>query len=363
MLISDPKAKPQIIVFPKKKGRLAHLRQYFVLYLVLLLGALCSIWLGQNSINAYWQQTYHRVSPLESLNQFRVWRVGADVCEYFAGYYDRMTNQFADKNQQWQSEWQQQEKKLIHSPIHAASGGGNSEMVAGSNETQPEKEIKDSKVIYLQKNDKVLFTGDSIMQGIAPHLQKWLKSEYQIDSINLSKQSTGLAYPSFFDWPATIEQTMGNDANIKLLIILVGANDPWDFPDPDTEKGIPYLKFESERWKKVYLQRVQRIIQAAQKSDAKIIWLGIPYMKRPVLNKQMHYLEHILSTELENQKDTVLWLPINRLVSDGVESYQDFMVLDGKPVVVRTKDGIHFTTRGQQFMADYIASYIGYSAQ
>lgn len=359
MLISDPEAKPKIIVFPKKKGKFSHFRQYVALYLMLLITVSLAAWLGQRSINAYWQQTYHRASPLESLNRFGVWRCGENIREYLTGYYDDVNQKFNQQNQNWEKQWTTTTTEPIAASTVTTQVNATTAMTQASalENRQPEKE--DEKAVYLQAGDKVLFAGDSIMQGIAPHLQKWLKSQYQIDSINLSKQSTGLAYPSFFDWPATIEHAFSQDKNLKLLIILIGANDPWDFPNPATDKGIPYLKFESDAWKHAYLARVNRIVQAAHQSQAKVIWLGIPYMKRPVLNTQMHYLEDILSQEL-SQKDNVLWLPINRLLSDGAENYQDSMVLDGETVQVRTKDGIHLTTRGQQFMADYIASYINY---
>lgn len=363
MLISDPETKPQIIVFPQKKGKWAHLRQYYALYLILLMVATVTIWLGQQSINGYWLQTYHRASPLEPLNQFAAWRAGADVQNRLTSVYQQTLDGFQQYGERWQTNLQSSTTEKTPPPpvqatvavASAASLAPSASAVAAASEVgQPENQDG----IQLQAGDKVLFAGDSIMQGIAPHLQKWLKSQYQVDSINLSKQSTGLAYPKLFDWPATIEQTFANDKNVKLLIILVGANDPWDFPDPVTPKGVPYLKFQTPAWEKVYLERVNRIVQAADKAGAKIIWLGIPHMKRSVLNEQMNYLDKLLTTELHQTKSNVLWLNIRDLLSDGEKVYRDTIVLDGTPVKIRTPDGIHFTVRGQQFMADYIASYI-----
>ncbi len=67
------------------------------------------------------------------------------------------------------------------------------------------------------------------MQGAAPFVQKSLKQQYGIESANLSKQSTGLSYPSFFDWPKTIEETLKKHPEISVLAVFL-ANDPWDFP-------------------------------------------------------------------------------------------------------------------------------------
>ena len=104
MLISDPEAKPKIIVFPKKKGKFSHFRQYVALYLMLLITVFLTPWLGQRSINAYWQQTYHRASPLESLNRFGVWRCGENIREYLTGYYDDVNQKFNQQNQNWEKQ-------------------------------------------------------------------------------------------------------------------------------------------------------------------------------------------------------------------------------------------------------------------
>ena len=47
------------------------------LYAVMLFTALLTVWFSQDSINAYWQQTYHRASPLEKLNDYGWWRSGS----------------------------------------------------------------------------------------------------------------------------------------------------------------------------------------------------------------------------------------------------------------------------------------------
>lgn len=114
------------------------------------------------------------------------------------------------------------------------------------------------------------------MQGVAPFVQKHLKQEYGVQSVNLSKQSTGLSYPNFFDWPKTIEQTLQKEPDIRVLVVFLGPNDPWDFP-----MGKKYLKFASPEWEAEYLNRVRRILDAASAHDVQVIWLGIPYMKKP----------------------------------------------------------------------------------
>lgn len=211
-------------------------------------------------------------------------------------------------------------------------------------------------LVHLTKHDKVFFAGDSLMQGVAPFCQKWLKQEHDIESINLSKQSTGLSYPQAFDWPATIEKTLKANPSIAALVVFLGPNDPWDFPDPE-HKGGHYLKFKSAQWEQVYLSRVQRILDIAQQHQVKVIWLGIPYMRKNSLNEQMLYLDALLENYL---KDKVIWLPTKQLLSGANAGYVDSIEINGKTTRMRSKDGIHFTPAAQRMLSEYIQSKLAF---
>lgn len=191
------------------------------------------------------------------------------------------------------------------------------------------------------------------MQGVAPFVQKHLKQEYGVQSVNLSKQSTGLSYPNFFDWPKTIEQTLQKEPDIRVLVVFLGPNDPWDFP-----MGKKYLKFASPEWEAEYLNRVRRILDAASTHDVQVIWLGIPYMKKAKLNEQMRYLDKILSGTVSPQ---AIWLPTDKLLSNGAEEYADSVKVDGKIIRYRSKDGIHFSAEGQKLLAGKIMEKINFT--
>ena len=54
------------------------MKRFISLFVSILLSAVALTWFAQNSINAYWQQTYHENSPLEPLSEYAWWRIGAD---------------------------------------------------------------------------------------------------------------------------------------------------------------------------------------------------------------------------------------------------------------------------------------------
>lgn len=306
------------------------------------LSALACAWLAQNSIHAYWQQTYHRDSPLAALNRSALWQVGGRLYATAASAFRSERPATAATH-----------LAAIHpDPLSAPDTPGLPETDPSAPDAAAASTTATATAtnVVLSSSDTVLFAGDSMMEGVAPHLQRRLKNSYRINSLNLSRQSTGLAYPSLFDWPATIEQTLAKDNSIKLVVVFLGPNDPWDFPNP--ADGRAYLAFQSPEWEAEYRRRISRIATAAEAAGARLIWVGVPHMKSAKLNQQMRYLDSLYADEL---KGRALWLPTDTLLDEGSGEYRDTIVIDGKNQRVRSKDGIHFTLTGQKYVAEAIA--------
>ena len=207
--------------------------------------------------------------------------------------------------------------------------------------------------IVLTENDKVFFAGDSLMQGVAPYVKKMLFKEYKIESINLSKQSTGLSYPKAFDWPETIKNNLANDPSIKLLVVFLGANDSWDFPVKGYSK---YAKFKSELWEEQYRLRIASILNSAREHDVQVLWLAAPCMSKSKLNDGMVYLNTLYISELKKAQQH--FLTTNNLLGCTYTNYNSFIESENKKIKVRTDDGIHFTPTGQKILAKAIMDKI-----
>ena len=207
--------------------------------------------------------------------------------------------------------------------------------------------------IVLTENDKVFFAGDSLMQGVAPYVKKMLFKQYKIESIDLSKQSTGLAYPKAFNWPKTISDNLITDPSIKLLVVFLGPNDPWDFP----LKGYPkYVKFKSPIWEEEYRLRIAAILNSAYEHDVQVLWLAAPCMRKPKLNEGMVYLNMLYQSEIEKVQQH--FLTTNQLLGCTYENFTSFVESDKGKIKVRVDDGVHFTTTGQKILATAIMEKI-----
>lgn len=202
--------------------------------------------------------------------------------------------------------------------------------------------------IVLQANDKVLLIGDSLMQGLAPHLNSLLKKRYSAITMDLSRHSTGLTYASFFDWPATVKAAFELE-RYACVIVFLGANDPWDM----SRKG-GYIRFGSDEWKSIYRERVASIINTAATQGARIIWLGAPPMGREDLAKKIPVLNEIYQTEAEKAPLNARYLATAPSITENGTDFTKFLDLPEQgSVMIRADDGVHFTTQGQRLLVNF----------
>ena len=77
-----------------------HGKSYSYLLIVLCLFATLGVWIMQNSINAYYLQTYHKSSPLSLLDRYPAWKMGGDIGNKLYAWHGDLTSAINQKNQQ-----------------------------------------------------------------------------------------------------------------------------------------------------------------------------------------------------------------------------------------------------------------------
>ncbi|MBI6550269.1 DUF459 domain-containing protein [Xenorhabdus lircayensis] len=348
---------------------------------IVILTSLMLIWLNQGSLDNFWQQKYHRNSPWASFKGEPLWDLGNNMQQgamaanetfmaYARGKYQdnpshsinidgtrtvfppdfQVGLRFLEgyvhpiKNLSFTfPELLRKDIKLVQSPLFQ-NGPVQKAII---------EEIVQKTHVSLGIKDKVLFAGDSMMQGVAPHLKRRLSQEYGISSINLSKQSTGLSYPGFFDWPKTISNALRDNTDIKLVVVFLGPNDPWDMP---VKRGTPYLKFASEDWENLYRQRIETILNDARQHQVDVIWVGPPNMRQKKLSASMVYLNKLYQTEVEKMGE--IYVAVNDMFKYQPDNYSDYIGDGSSTIKLRSGDGIHFSLNGQQTIANYLFSLI-----
>ena len=209
--------------------------------------------------------------------------------------------------------------------------------------------------IQLGENDRVLLIGDSMMQSLAPHIQRELLARHHIKSINRGKPSSGLRYPDYYNWPEHLATQLEENPDVRLIIVLLGANDPQDTPNPAAPEQ--KLNFGTPEWENYYRGEIRKILQTAAARGAKTLWIGPPLMKAPKYSKKITYLDGLIADEVEKAQQH--YQNTNRLFAKADGSYTAFLPDDrGKPVAVRKGDGIHFTGPGEKILTRHIIEQI-----
>ncbi|EKM1508221.1 DUF459 domain-containing protein [Campylobacter coli] len=208
----------------------------------------------------------------------------------------------------------------------------------------------DNTKLEVHKGDEFLFIGDSLMQGVAIALNRDL-IDLGLKANDLSKQNTGLSYKSYFDWAKATKEAFAKNPNIKYLVVLLGANDPWDI-----KKGGVYHRFGSDSWIDIYTYRVNEIINIAKQHHAKILWFEIPPVKKNELNEKIQILNKIYSEEILKNKQIFINTKLFFSVNDEFSTY--IKNKNNKSIKMRTDDGIHFTSNGAKEMSKLLLQHI-----
>lgn len=203
----------------------------------------------------------------------------------------------------------------------------------------------------LQKGDVVVLIGDSLMQGVGMTLVSMLKKHGAIP-INLSKQSTGLTYNNHFDWEKTLSDALLAQP-VQYVIIMLGANDPWDMIDPENKAR--FIKFKTKRWEEIYRARIQSLLALAHEHGAQVFWYEAPYMKKEKLNEGILYLNTLY--EDEAQQNGAIFLHSNDVLSEN-KTFSAYITRNDKKIKVRANDGIHFSGEGSRILSKLLLQHL-----
>ncbi len=192
---------------------------------------------------------------------------------------------------------------------------------------------------------RVLFAGDSMMQGVAPiaiaQIRKIYPDGFYSDQ---SKQSTGLTARRYFDWPARIREEV-NKHRFDTLVIFLGPNDPWDI----VEDGKRHL-FPSDSWVEKYRGRVAEIMAFCQQNHVRVIWIGLPNM-RDERRQRGAVVENRIFSE-EARRFGFIYLSTEELFGSLDDAFRKHIDDPQKgKLAVRADDGTHFTPTGLRMIS------------
>ena len=199
---------------------------------------------------------------------------------------------------------------------------------------------------------RILFAGDSLMQGVAPLVMRELARQHpDWEMSDLSRQSTGLTVRRHFDWPQRIAQEI-EARQLTLVVVFLGPNDPWDLVVEGQRE-----RFPSTGWAWRYAQRVDEIQAAAARRQVRVLWLGLPSMPEGRLREGALIQNRVFHERAKAwRSDYLATEPLVGLLSEPPRRHgRD---AQGQPVALRAEDGIHFTPTALRRIRDALLAHI-----
>ena len=330
----------------------------FILVNILMLVVL--VFFTQNSLIFYIEQRFHSSFGLDELLKGSAFSKGAEIFRAFGVFVDTSANVILENNSQSADTAVFEINKQNDSDIMPFDDNITEEELAKENisvQMDDENASVDTAVIEQSPNDKivlkqgdsVLITGDSMMQYIGMIAsQNYPKLGLKV--LDLSKQSTGLIYKKSHNWAQVIKDTLAQNQGIKLLVMLIGANDPWG-----RSINGKFYELNSSEWREFYARRVDEIYKIAKASNVKVLWLSLPCMQKTDYAKKIELLNEIYKSVSEQNGQ--IFINTSEYLCQN-DNFLTHLNINGKRSKIRQDDGIHISKIGSQILADEILKRI-----
>ena len=326
----------------------------FVLVNVLMLVVL--VFFTQNSLIFYIEQRFHSSFGLDELLKDSAFSKGAEIFRAFGVFVDTSANVIFDNNSQSADGAVFEPNEQNNSDIMPLDDNITINIRASvqisdenaSADTAIIEQSSDDKIV-LKQGDSVLITGDSMMQYIGMIAsQNYPKLGLKV--LDLSKQSTGLLYKKSHNWAQVIKYTQAQNKDIKLLVMLIGANDPWG-----RSINGKFYELNSSEWREFYARRVDEIYKIAKASNVKVLWLSLPCMQKTDYAKKIELLNEIYKSVSEQNGQ--FFINTSEYLCQN-DNFLTHLNINGKRSKIRQDDGIHISKAGSQILADEILKRI-----
>ncbi len=207
------------------------------------------------------------------------------------------------------------------------------------------------KVVPISPETRALLIGDSLMATVGPTLRSSIISEFKGQANIVAKVGTGLARPDFFDWQKTLRETAPR-GRYDSIFIMLGTNDGQSILD----RGTP-VPYGTRRWVNLYRERLNQFMATACSQAKQAYWLGLPPMRENKLHRKAEMI-NILVRNVVAKHDCMQFISLKPALVDEEGTFTAYLRQNSQDVKVRSNDGIHFTQKGSQMVANYVLKVV-----
>ncbi|WP_294323420.1 GDSL-type esterase/lipase family protein [uncultured Sphingomonas sp.] len=211
----------------------------------------------------------------------------------------------------------------------------------------------DPQVVARMKRDGVLRVGvfgDSFGNGIWDALYRQLPKDDGFEVLKFAKEATGFTRYRVLDLEKRAREQLATQP-VDAAVISFGANDAQAvFADGHLH---PLM---SDGWKQVIGDRIDAFVAAVRSTGAVVYWVGLPVMRDPKLDVEMQAMDAFYADHM--RRLGVPFLDSRPLTLDAEGKYNAYLpdLKTGKPMLMRTGDGLHMIGVGYQRLTSSVAT-------
>jgi uncharacterized protein len=185
---------------------------------------------------------------------------------------------------------------------------------------------------------KVLVTGDSQAEFLGQRLIDQAP-EGLVDVTTVARKGTGLTNTAFFNWEVNAEQEVA-DRDPDAVVMAIGDNDGFNVQTAD---GSLYNPGE-EGWETEFARRIAVVASVLSgDGDRPVYWVPPPTARDPEFN-DIYASQNRAAERAAQATSSLRYVDIYSTLNRG--RYSDTLKIDGRQVLARQPDGVHFTREG-----------------
>ena len=188
-----------------------------------------------------------------------------------------------------------------------------------------------------QDEVNVLVTGDSQAQFVGELLTDLLPSDL-FDVSVVARNATGLTNPEFFNWEINAQQEIAA-RKPDAVVMVMGGNDGFNVLHDGTLYGP-----DDPNWQLEYARRAAVVMRELSSNGKRpVYWVPPPTARDPKFN-EIYATQNKAVEQAAAAVDGARYVDIYNTINRG--RYSDELKIDGRRVLARQSDGVHFSREG-----------------
>ncbi|PVE24620.1 DUF459 domain-containing protein [Microvirga sp. KLBC 81] len=219
--------------------------------------------------------------------------------------------------------------------------------VAKPRKTPPPATVARPEKPKVNPTTHVVVFGDSLAEFARQGLDAVYAENQDVAIVGKIRGSSNLVRSDPAEWPNFIKSTLDSGQKATLAVVMLGLSDRQAL-----QEGEDRIELLSARWKDIYTQRVDAILDTFNERNIPVVWIGLPPMKSSKLSEDLMAMNEVYRESV--QRHGAAYVDIFPGFVDDENRYTSFGPdVDGEPARLRTDDGVSFTKAGARKVAHF----------